>query len=160
MFDDLGWKDQIIQDDIVHGGQRTRARVLLVVPVTTVKLRHRQDALFADEHDVLSGEFFSSRNQAGMYLLEGLRNRHITKNRHLVVELHLINVGDVEAMQLRLQVNWQKGKQILTLIYPTHSRCSNHSLYGNTSATLLLVLVVLFAIQIGRGKKQKKEKKK
>ena len=150
MFDDLGWKDQIIQDDIVHGGQRTRVRVLLVVPVTTVKLRLRLDALFTDEHDILSGDFFSSRNQAGMYLLEGLllRNQHITENRHLVVKLHLTNVGDVEATQLRLQVNWQKRKQILTLIYPTHSRCSNHSLYGNTSATLLLVLVVLLKSQI------------
>ena len=64
MFDDLGRKDQIIQDDILHDGQHTRARVLMVVPVTMVKLSLRQDALFADEHDVLSGDFFSSRNQA------------------------------------------------------------------------------------------------
>lgn len=80
LSDDLGREDQILEDGVVHGGQGTGTRTLLLVRVTTTALGLGQDATLADEHDVLAGELLLQlTDQPGLDLLEGLLlgHRHV-----------------------------------------------------------------------------------
>ena len=84
LADHLRREYQILQDGIVHGGERSGTRSLLLVGVAASTHRFGQNAALGNEHDVLAGELLLQlAHQTGLYLLEGLlfRHRHVDDDR-------------------------------------------------------------------------------
>lgn len=80
LANNLGGEHQILEDGVVDRGQRSRTWSLLLQRVACVARRLGQNLAFANEHNVLAGEFLLElAHQTGLDLLEGLLlgHRHI-----------------------------------------------------------------------------------
>lgn len=71
---------QVLQDAVVHRGERAGVGALLLVALARLPRRLGEDLAVANKHHVLPGEFlFQLTHQADLHLLEGLQlgHRHI-----------------------------------------------------------------------------------
>lgn len=103
---DLGRVDQVGEVGVVHGGQRSVDRSLLLVDAR-LSARLRQDGSLRDEHHMLAGELLLQlSHQSRLQLLPGLQlwRRDEDGQRFLALHRVLLHTDDLQLSQLVLDL--------------------------------------------------------